>query len=83
MRIEKLKNVYININMPPRRKVIMEKEPKRKVIVEKEPKRKVIMEKEEAPKYIKAPKLVVSKKNGQYKIFASIPEDKKMIELKY
>jgi hypothetical protein len=64
----------------------MEKEPKRKVIMEKEtkqPKRKVVMEKEEAPKYIKAPKLVVSKKNGQYKIFASIPEDKKMIELKY
>jgi len=71
--------------MPPRRKVIMEKEPKRKVIMEKEtkqPKRKVVMEKEEE-KYIKAPKLVVSKKNGQYKIFASIPEDKKMIELKY
>lgn len=64
--------------MPPRRKVIVEKETKQP----KQPKRKMIVEKEEA-KYIKAPKLVVSKKNGQYKIFASIPEDKKMIELKY
>jgi hypothetical protein len=56
---------------------------KRQIIVEedKPKKRKIIVE--DSAKYIKAPKLVVSKKNGQYKIFASIPEDKKMIELKY